>query len=83
MAEIQWGDDPQEFAVRRDLLAPLIEQPEPSTKGDWYIVPLETLIREGYTHIEVHFGYKDNDDDTSETDMLRLTKDPNWHSEIL
>ncbi len=42
--------------VTRDLLAPMVEQPEPSVDGDWYVVDLQDLIDAGYTAIGVHVG---------------------------
>ena len=53
--------DPVEDNVTRDLLAPLVEQPEPSVDGDWYVVDLRSLLAEGYTHIQIHFD-RDADD---------------------
>jgi len=41
--------------VTPELLAPMVEQPEPSVDGDWYILDLQGLLAEGYTHVEVHF----------------------------
>lgn len=41
--------------VTRGLLAPLVEQPEPSVDGDWYVMDLRSLIAEGFTHVQFHF----------------------------
>jgi hypothetical protein len=43
--------------VTRALLAPLVEQPEPSVDGDWYVVAIRDLTALGYTHIQVHFDH--------------------------
>lgn len=56
--------------VTRSLLAPLVEQPEPSVDGDWYVVDLRTLLAEGYTHIQMHF-----DHDSDEPNAAGLIKD--------
>jgi hypothetical protein len=60
--------------VTPDLLAPMVEQPEPSTGGDWYIVDLRDLLARGYTHVEFHFPF--SDDGRVSTNAARLAKDP-------
>ena len=46
--------------VTPELLAPMVEQPEPSVDGDWYILDLQGLLAEGYTHVEFHFDSSDD-----------------------
>lgn len=60
---------PETVEVTRGLLAPLVEQPEPSTSGSWYVVPLASLVAEGFDVVEVHIA-----DDADTPDMIRLIK---------
>lgn len=62
--------DPVEHNVTRALLAPLVEQPEPSVDGDWYVLAIRDLTALGYTHIQVHF-----DHDANEPNAAGLIKD--------
>lgn len=53
--------DPVEHNVTPDLLGPLVEQPEPSVDGDWYVLNIRSLIAEGYTHVQFHFDFDKTD----------------------
>jgi hypothetical protein len=46
-----------EDAVTPTLLAPMVEQSEPSVDGDWYVVDLRDVLAKGYTHIQFHFPH--------------------------
>lgn len=48
------------------------EQGEPSTTGNWYLLALRDLTREGYDAIEVH--YPDTDDAQGPPDAIVLHK---------
>jgi hypothetical protein len=39
----------------RTLLARLVEQPEPTVGGEWYVVSLDALAAAGYTAVGIHF----------------------------
>jgi hypothetical protein len=66
----------EERAATQDLLGRYVEQPEPSVDGDWYVLDLQILIREGWTHIQIHFPHVDTDKDTDTPDAVSLIKDP-------
>ena len=40
--------------LTRKLLSTMVEQPEPSVDGDWYVVHLDDLRQHGNV-IEIHF----------------------------
>lgn len=50
--------EPEYHEVTPDLLARMVEQPEPSTRGDWYVIDLRDLAAAGFTHIQFHFPYE-------------------------
>jgi hypothetical protein len=52
--------EPRTDDVTRQLLTPMVEQPEPSTNGDWYVVDLRDLLASGYTHLQFHFDHRFN-----------------------
>jgi hypothetical protein len=62
--------EPIEDKVTADLLVSMVEQPEPSVNGDWYMVSLETLLANGYTYVQVHFP----DDDQMTPNGMILVK---------
>lgn len=43
------------MSVTPDLLGRMVEQPEPSVDGNWYVLDLQGLLDAGYTAIGVHF----------------------------
>jgi hypothetical protein len=51
----------------RELLWRYVEQPEPSTEGSWFAVPLEELIKSGFQYVEIHFP-----DDSDTPNAVRL-----------
>jgi hypothetical protein len=53
-------------------LSHLVEQPEPSTEGNWLCVPLRSLL-DKYEYIEIHFN-----EDNSEVNMVRLSNDEDY-----
>lgn len=53
------------------LLAPMVEQPEPSVDGDWYMLNLRGLLDAGYTAIGIHF-----DTDQTEPNCAELYREP-------
>lgn len=48
-------DWPDELHVTPEILWGFVEQPEPTTNGDAFMVNLEALKALGYTHVEIHF----------------------------
>ena len=60
--------------VTPGLLAPLVEQPEPSVDGDWYAVDLRGLLAEGYTHIEFHFDSQGDETQVRRPNAASLVK---------
>lgn len=61
--------------VNPDLLAPMVEQPEPSDRGDWYVIDIRDLTARGYTHIQFHFPYEYPHEGVA-LDAASLVKDP-------
>lgn len=54
----------------RQLLWQFVEQPEPSTEGDWFDIPITALLREGYDGIHIHFNRE-----SSEPNEVRFSRD--------
>lgn len=42
--------------VNRAALTKRVESPEPSVDGDWYVLDLQDLIKEGFRFIEIHIS---------------------------
>ena len=38
-----------------ETLGPLVESPEPSVDGDWYVLDLQALMESGHRYMEIHF----------------------------
>lgn len=57
-----------EHELLRFQLTPLVEQPEPSTEGDWYVVAIKDLTK--WQGIEFHFNLE-----TNKLDMVRLIEE--------
>jgi hypothetical protein len=53
------GDWPDELAATPEVLWRFVEQPEPTTNGDAFLVSMKDLQALGYTHVEVHFPTRD------------------------
>lgn len=57
-----------EHEVTPELLRPLVEQPEPSVDGEWYVLDLRTLINQGYGYVQFHFVTR-----SAQLEVVKLT----------
>ena len=56
--------------LTREVLWRHVAEPEPSTEGTWFVLPLEYLQAQGWTYIEIHVS-----DGEEHPNMVRLIKE--------
>lgn len=49
--------------VKKEWLRTQVEQGEPTDSGEWFVLELADLIKQGFTYVEIHFPDTTGNDD--------------------